>query len=233
MRVLIEANTAMAPVATPNMPPSLKILPARSPPVAPKVASSRRPSVTASHSEYITVGPSEPSISTRRTLVRDPRHMSTTVGIASAYVIVCSMAGSAGSAAAMLPASSSCVLTPGAPATHARPKAANRPPVASALTLPAPRLKLNPATTNADAMLPILLCRAPPLIKAASSPHLASCDTSVQLMRTQNVTPAATPQYFPRYVSTTECMLTADPGLSSHTRMVGSTRSHALPNRAV
>jgi hypothetical protein len=72
-------------------------------------------------------------------------------------------------------------------------------------------------------------CTAPtPLIVAPSSPHLASCETSVQLMSTQNVIPAAMPQYFPRYVSTTECMLTAVPGLSSHTRIVGSTRSNAL-----
>jgi hypothetical protein len=46
-----------------------------------------------------------------------PRHMSTTVGMASAYVIVCMMAGSAGTAAATFPASSSFALTPGAPTT--------------------------------------------------------------------------------------------------------------------
>ena len=48
-------------------------------------------------------------------------------------------------------------------------------------------------------------------------------------MSTQKVIPAATPQYLPKYVSTTECMDTAAAGLSSQTRIVGSTKTSADP----
>ena len=107
------AHAAMVAVAKPNAPPSAKIFPAKSPPAAAHFASESRPNVTANHSAYINDGPKLPNAKTRRVFARLPRHMSTTVGIASAYVIVCMIAGNAGAAAARLLVRSNAGFTPG------------------------------------------------------------------------------------------------------------------------
>mmetsp|Transcript_387 Transcript_387/g.1574 ORF Transcript_387/g.1574 Transcript_387/m.1574 type:complete len:202 (-) Transcript_387:815-1420(-) len=201
----MEAHTAMDAVAAPSMPPSARIFAAKSPPEAPNAARSRLPSVTASHSMYISAGPRLPTASTRRIFLRDPRHMSTTVGIASAYVIVCMMAGSAGTASRRFALASASAEMPAAPARHAAAKEQNRPVVASAFIRPTSLRNAAPAMINAVESVPNLVAHthAPPLAatpvaSAASWPHLASWETSVQLMRIQNVTPAATPASLPR-----------------------------------
>ena len=192
-------------VAAPRAPPSASIFAAKSPPEAPNAARSRLPSVTASHSTYISAGPRLPTASTRRIFLRDPRHMSTTVGMASAYVIVCMMAGSAGTASRTLALASASAEMPADPTRHAAAKEQNKPVVASAFIRPTSLRNAAPAMTNAVERVPSLTVHhqapppvATPVASAASWPHLASWETSVQLMRIQNVTPAATPASLPR-----------------------------------
>ena len=131
--------------------------------------------------------------------------MSTTVGIASAYVMVCMIAGSAGTASRRFALASAFVEMPAAPARHAAAKEQNRPVVASAFIRPTSLRNAAPAITSAVNRVPSLVAHTPappfaatPVASAASWPHLASWETSVQLMRIQNVTPAATPASLPR-----------------------------------
>ena len=198
--MLTLAHVAIVAVAAPKAPPSAKIFAARSPPPDAKSASDARPKVTASHSAYISAGPKLPSAKTRRTFTLDPRHISTTVGIASAYVIVCAMAGSAGTAAVHEPSASNCGLTPPAPKHSAPRNPRNSPEVASALILPI--FLSNAAKAIAFALItdpnrpihrpaPFAIVTSCPKKSAVSSPHFASWLTNVQLIKIQNVTPAA------------------------------------------